>query len=452
MFVRKIKTKSGTYLAEVETFRDGGKVRQRTVNYIGRIIDGKPVRLTRTNEIRAAGVRRYLDVKVVDKLAEDLSLKGTIPSKALIFVYSQLIDRPSINKLEVWLKTTEILNMLKIESISTQELYDTLTDLNEIDFESVENNIVKALSKYEAKNNPVIIDVTDTYFQGKKVEGIPRKGKEGRNKKLLQIVLAVTEGFGFPLFYKTYPGNISNLKIFEDIAKDLWKNNYSFVIMDRGMGSSNNIDMMLHLKFKVICGLRKNKKLIPEFLSKINREEIFSKANMVQLKNTKVYFKSFDYKKGKLLAIYNPSLEILKRENYYETNDNEDIARYLGYSFIYHNTDMDDADAIRKYFDKDIVERAFKQMKGILNLRPVRVWMRSHIEAHVKICYMAYAILSLLSYKTRKMGLSGSEALEKLRSGYKVYLEDQKSGFKWNTVVTLENAQKDILKRCSVKT
>ena len=35
-FVRKIKTKSGVYLAEVESYREGGKVRQRVIRWIGR--------------------------------------------------------------------------------------------------------------------------------------------------------------------------------------------------------------------------------------------------------------------------------------------------------------------------------------------------------------------------------------------------------------------------------
>ncbi|MEM3191612.1 MAG: hypothetical protein QW292_05855 [Candidatus Parvarchaeota archaeon] len=40
---------------------------------------------------------------------------------------------------------------------------------------------------------------------------------------------------------------------------------------------------------------------------------------------------------------------------------------------------------MKKYYDKDSVERAFKQMKGLLDHRPVRVWLKSHIEGHVKI-------------------------------------------------------------------
>lgn len=130
----------------------------------------------------------------------------------------------------------------------------------------------------------------------------------------------------------------------------------------------------------------------------------------MQLKNTKVYAESFEYRSGRLIVIYNPSLEeAVRRDHYYEhSSSNENIARYLGYSLVYHDTALSEKNVVRMYFEKDIVERAFKQLKGVLDLRPVRVWLRSHIEAHVKVCYLAYAILSLLNYRVQKTGYNRS--------------------------------------------
>ncbi|MGP6208065.1 hypothetical protein ACNF42_08590 [Cuniculiplasma sp. SKW3] len=91
------------------------------------------------------------------------------------------------------------------------------------------------------------------------------------------------------------------------------------------------------------------------------------------------------------------------------------------------------------------MERAFKQMKGILDLRPVRVWLKSHIEGHVKICYLAYSILSYLSYILEKKEISGPEAMDIIRTCYRVYLEDQKSQFKWESLVALSAVQKEII-------
>ena len=132
-----------------------------------------------------------------------------------------------------------------------------------------------------------------------------------------------------------------------------------------------------------------------------------------------------------MIGVYNPSLESVKRPHFYESSSDESIARYLGYSLIYHNTSLRAAEVVKKYYDKDIVDLTFKQMKGVLDLRSVRVWLRSHIESHVKICYQSYAIIRYLNFILEKKGISGPERLDTLKTGYRVYLKDEKSGFSW---------------------
>ena len=107
---------------------------------------------------------------------------------------------------------------------------------------------------------------------------------------------------------------------------------------------------------------------------------------------------------------------------------------------------------MKKYYDKEMVERAFKQLKGVLSLRPIRVWLSDHITGHIKICYLAYAILSLMNYKLKKINTSAVEALESLKYGYKVTLEDSTSNYQWSVHVPLEPKQKEILKRLGVVT
>ena len=89
-----------------------------------------------------------------------------------------------------------------------------------------------------------------------------------------------------------------------------------------------------------------------------------------------------------------------------------------------------------------MVERAFKQLKGILSLRPIRVWLSNHVTGHIKICYLAYAILSLMNYKLKKLMFLQLEALESLRYGYKVTLKDSTSNHEWSVHVPLEPKQK----------
>ena len=201
---------------------------------------------------------------------------------------------------------------------------------------------------------------------------------------------------------------------------------------------------MLELKFTMICGLKKTPDL-KRIIDGIDRKDIYTKKCMVPLKNTKVYCTDVVFLSGRLIVVYNPAMESLKKDHYYEHSSNEDIAKYLGYSLIFHNTELGIDDVVRKYYDKDSVERAFKQIKGVLDLRPVRVWLKSHIEGHVKICYLAYSILSYLSYILEKKEISGPEAIDTMRTGYRVYLEDQKNKFRWESIVALSAVQKEIL-------
>ena len=41
------------------------------------------------------------------------------------------------------------------------------------------------------------------------------------------------------------------------------------------------------------------------------------------------------------------------------------------------------------YFNKDVVEKAFRSLKGITQLRPVRHWLAERVHAHVFLCYLA---------------------------------------------------------------
>ena len=117
---------------------------------------------------------------------------------------------------------------------------------------------------------------------------------------------------------------------------------------------------------------------------------------------------------------------------------------------IYHNTEALSSEIVKKYYDKEIVERAFKQIKGILNLRPIRVWLKDHVESHIRICYLAYAILSFMNYKLRKINISSVDALNSLKHGYKVNLRIEKDNLEWSLFVPLEPKQKKMLQALDV--
>jgi len=436
-FIRKIKKKSGTYLAEVQGYRENGKVKQRVIRYLGKEINGKPEKRIFRSDIRVGGVRRSLDILCIDSIAKELGITSIKSKHFLALVYSQLLEKRSISKLEDWLRFTEIPSTLEIGDVSTKELYESLTDIDDEEFERMDSKMHDIFTKYDDSIDVAVIDVTDTYFEGDSEEIQRRKGKDGKVKKLLQVGLAVSFKKGFPLFHKKYQGNLSNIQIYKDMTLELKERGMNSVIIDRGMMSPENMQMTLALQLKVIAGLKKTPTIASQFLSKISRNEIYSLKNMVKLKNTDVFINTFDYSDGKLIAVYNPSLEVMKKQLIFN-RDTDVTDPFIGYSLIYHNTDDSSPEIVRK------------QIKGILNLRPIRVWLKDHVEAHIKICYLAYAILSFMNYRLRKLNISSVDALNSLKHGYKVNLKTEKDNFEWSLYVPLEPKQKKMLKALNV--
>jgi transposase len=367
-FIRKIKTRSGTYLALVESKRVDGKPRQHVIKYLGKDVEGKVVRKISTADMSVISVRRHLDVKIIDHLANELCLKQLLPNAALVLVYSQLLERPSINKMEQWLNETDILETLQLEKISTAQLYDALEQLQDTDFSKVEANIASILSNHETKKS-LVIDVTDTYFEGDSFDEEPRRGKDGKVRKLIQIAIAVSEKWGFPIFHRTFDGNITGSKLFREMLSTLASLGYAGVILDRGFYSNKNIEDMLALKLSVICGVIRNEHF-NRILQGIDKQKLYRKENRVTLRNTHVYSTSVDCLGGRLVVVYNPYAEVVKRERLYDSGGVDEEAVFLGFSLIYHNTGMADSEVVKRYFDKDVVERAFKQMKVCFRFGP----------------------------------------------------------------------------------
>ncbi len=121
-FIRKIKTKSGTYLAQVRNKRVGGKVKQEFIRYVGKDVNSVPARRVTTEDVRVMEVRRSLDVGAIDRIARKFGIESTIPRASMVMVYSQLLDRPSISRMQEYLNNTEILRYLNIPSIRTEDL------------------------------------------------------------------------------------------------------------------------------------------------------------------------------------------------------------------------------------------------------------------------------------------------------------------------------------------
>ncbi|ODS42417.1 MAG: hypothetical protein MSIBF_03585 [Candidatus Altiarchaeales archaeon IMC4] len=152
------------------------------------------------------------------------------------------------------------------------------------------------------------------------------------------------------------------------MTTELRSRGFDSIIVDRGVRSTENIEMMQELEMKGIMGVKKIQSIKEGILDTLVGGEIYCKDTRIVLKNTTVHAKPFDYMGGKLIVIYNPSLEVHQRERHYAQGGTDEGAKYIGYSLIYHNTGMDVAEVVRQYFEKRHCGACIQTDKGCIIL------------------------------------------------------------------------------------
>lgn len=455
-FIRKIKKGDAVYLAKVESYREDGKVKQRVIEYVGKEVDGRPVQKVDINSLEVENVKRYADVAVLHQVSLDLKLNyllGKHHKSIIALLIAHLLCKGSVLRLSKWIEQSTIKETLGIPELSTEMLYRSLDHLEDCEFDDIEIALQDHWTKLAPEdNNSFVLDVTDTYYNGKNDESLPRKGKDGKISKLIQIGLAVSFDNGFPIMHQQFRGNLSNIKILENMMYKMANRGMRSIVLDRGFFSEANVADMNNLGMKMIVGVKQSRGIKSDILSKIDRNIIYAAKNQVVLKNTIVYAMETEFLFGKLIIIYNPKYEALKRDKMLAEKATDEEVKYIGYSLIFHNTGLKIQTVVKKYFEKDIVERSFRSMKGEIQLHPIRLWLPKRINAHIKLCYLSMCMLSLIKFRCRKLDLSAKEILDELETIYQVNLKHKATKKSFSKTVTQSNLQKNILKKlkCSV--
>ena len=195
-FVRKIKKKSGTYLAEVENQWVDGKCVQKHIRYVGREVDGKTVLSSSLSDVAVDEVRLYGPVMVLDYLAKKIGLPQLLGERALeilAMVYAHCLDYKSVNRMERWFERTDSALMLPLEGVTEQRLLEALDSLEAMDATRLQQRIFENTSAmFPIPVSGILYDVTNTYLYGKHCDlgkyGHDKEGVKGR--PLIQVGLA----------------------------------------------------------------------------------------------------------------------------------------------------------------------------------------------------------------------------------------------------------------------
>ena len=485
-FIRRIKNGKYTYLAEVENKWVDGKVVQKHIHYVGKELNGERILSGSIANTEVTGVKIWAPLIVLDKIAKQISLSeflGDYSDYLLSMVYAHCLDPKSVNKMEDWFVRTDLHTILRIDDISEKKLYAALDSIDEKNISVIQKKIFRSVTEvYKLQPEGYFFDVTNVYFYGTECP-IAKKGhnKEGSYNPQVQIGLAVTKQEGIPIFHKTFEGNIFDARTLQDFLVEFHDLNVEDVtlIWDRGVTSEENIIDAKKAGFEVICGLaikQDVRKMVDKILTK--KDGFMQLKNRVRLKNTILYGTQQKYSygcvRGELILCFNEekarinkekridqinkALPLGKRlvsegmEKFFNGNFtiNEkaihEAQQYDGYSVIFSTKNIPLNEIVKHYFEKDKVEKAFRSMKSVLGLKPIKHWLEERVKSHIFVCYLSYLLISLLETKIKKLDITAISALEKLSTAYKVSLRNKKTKNEFEKIVTLSKEQEKIMK------
>ena len=487
-FTRKIRKNGRTYLAEVENRWVDGKCVQKHIRYIGREVDGKTILSSSLSDVAVDEVRLYGPLMVLDYLAKKIRLPELLGERALeilAMVYAHCLDYKSVNKMEPWFQRTDLALILPLEGVTEEKLLGALDALETLDRMRLQQRIFEnTVATFRIPVSGILYDVTNTYLYGKQCAlgkyGHDKEGVKGR--PLIQVGLAVTKEFGIPACHKVMDGNVHDAKMFGDFIADLraFHIRQGIVIYDRGIASGENLRETKKIGWDTLCGLPLRGSLVPVVRRLAEANRFVQIDNRVRLRNNVFYAVDAPYTiegvRGALTLCFNERQQRDRRESRYDEIEHAQqllangksikagMEKYFtrqgrlnktilaqaeefdGFTCLFSTARLSKAEMIRFYFDKDLVEKAFRSLKGITRLRPVRHWLYNRVTAHVFICYLAYLLLALLQYRLTPLDLTAEEALLELDTMYKVYLRDARKNFQVSRVVTLTKRQESILK------
>ncbi len=488
-FIRKIKRGEKVYLAEVENVWIDGKCRQKHIRYVGKEVDNKTILTSSISNIEVDSVKVYGPLLILHHIANEIKLPeilGKFAPEILSLVYSHCLDYRSINYMTDWFKRTDLNILLSLDAVTEDKLLKSLDYLEKSDSPKWQKQVFNNIkSHYKIEDSGLVYDVTNTYLYGKHCP-LAKEGHDKENVKgrpLIQIALAVTKKEGIPVFHKTYHGNIHDARTLSDIMIGFQEHGIKSkcIIFDRGITSKNSIKYLKNNHWEVICGVPVKGDLKKKIRTIISKNNFIQYDNRVSMGDNIFYVQIISYTIGEVTGIlaicFNDKQRNLLRESRYDEiyhageqikkhhpvkpgikkffdksgNINKEILsaaeEFDGYSCIFSTEKMLKEIILKIYFgEKDIIEKAFRSLKGVVKLRPIRHWLYNRVAAHVYICYLSYLLLSLLKFRLQKLAISPIQALMELETMYKVYMKETEKNISFTRTVMLTKKQEVILK------
>ncbi|MDD5038513.1 MAG: IS1634 family transposase [Dehalococcoidales bacterium] len=316
----------------------------------------------------------------------------------------------------------------------------------------------------------VFFDTTSIYFEGEGGETIGELGhsKDHRPDLNQMVVGVILDDHGQPVCCEMWPGNTTDVTTLVPVIKRL-RSRFAIgricIVSDRGMISAETMTYLEEEKIPYILGarMRRSKEVKEEVLSRAGRyrevhPEGVSAKDLSPLKVKEVivdgnrYIVCLNEKQARKdaadrQAIIDSLQEKLKsnpkslvgnkgyrkylkldRETVSVNQDKiEEEARYDGKWVLKTNTTLTAEQAALKYKELWQVEQVFRDMKSVLDTRPIFHQLDETIRGHVFCSFLALVIRKELDHRLEKAGhcFEWADIKQDLKALQEITIEDR---------------------------
>jgi transposase len=292
----------------------------------------------------------------------------------------------------------------------------------------------------------VFFDTTSIYFEGLGGDTLGYLGysKDHRPDLNQMIVGAVLNGQGDPICCELWPGytaDVSTLLPVTDRIKKRFGVNQFCIVADRGMISEKTIEGLEQRKMLYILGvrMRKQKLIRQEILSRAGRYEIVRTEGKSTHDSSPLEVKEVWHDNTRYIVCYNDKQarkDVADRQMIIEALEEklkespkslignngfkkyltvsrgsiridlkkiEEEARYDGKWVLQTNTKLSSSEVALKYKELWLVEKAFRDIKSILETRPIYHKVDETIRGHVFCSFLALVLRKELDKRLEKV-------------------------------------------------
>lgn len=289
--------------------------------------------------------------------------------------------------------------------------------------------------------NLLLFDVTTLYFESTDADELRNFGFSKDQKfHMTQVVLALaTTGDGLPIGYRLFPGNTAEISTLLTCL-DEWRKTLSIgkvvFVGDRGMMSEKNLLALEQAGVTYVVGskLKKLPKPMQEQILDGPRQTDESKDQAVQdfrLENGRRIVVSHSLtramkdRKDRERGIAKVHKRIGKGKNLKQLVPNYGYQKFLKmegdgkllmdeekileeekwdgfHGLITNAVDMEVSEIQGHYRRLWVIEESFRIQKHNLRVRPIYHFKAERIEAHILLCYMAFAMIRCLEFYMEK--------------------------------------------------